>query len=211
MSTDQRSSPSPPPRRAAPGRVAPQVAGEAPAASVRLPLTARQRARARALFDLGSSARVLAALDAGDPLSIAERVHHCLRRGAWLVDPGELQRAALARIALHAADWRGRPRLEAWLDEQIDAALAELVDRDPYARFHRLPREVRDVCCRALLDGEDPEALARRRCGDLSRLGRMLLLGLQALLEDSAPFPRDSRSEPVTPSEPARPSGDPCP
>lgn len=177
------------------------------AAPLRLPLTASRRARARALLGLGSSAQLLAALDDEDPLGLSERVHYSLRRGAWLVDPEALRRAALARIALHAPDWRGRPRLEVWLDAHIEAALADLVETTAYARFHRLPSEVRDVCCRALLDGEDPEALARAHCGDLSRLGQMLLLGLQALLEDSMRTLPESGVGPARPSKAAYPVG----
>jgi len=175
--------------------------------AVPLPLTSGQRARAAELLALGSSGAVLAALDAGDPLGIGDRVHHCLRRGAWLVDPQELRRAALARIALEADGWSGRPRIERWLDGHIEAALGELVQGSRYARFHALPFDVRDLFCRALLDGEDPETLARTRCGDLSRFGRALLLGLEALLAAGGEDPGISFDGEVTPGEAARPSG----
>lgn len=208
MSLEHRSKARPPRAGRDPdGRIGSNRSSTGP---VRLPLTEAQRARARGLLDAESSSRVLAALDRGDPLGLAERVHHCLRRGAWLVDPRELRRLALARVALNAASWRGRPALEVWLDAQIDAALAELLESGPRARFHRLPREVRDLFCRAVLDGEDPESLARQHCGDLSRLGRMLLLGLEALLEDSGSDLRETLAGPVTPSEAARPSGVEC-
>jgi hypothetical protein len=182
------------------------TAPPAPAARP-LPMTPRQAARARRVLAAGSSARVLAALDAGDPLEIGQRVRLCLRRGAWLVDPEALRRSALARIALEAGGWSGRPPLEVWLDDHIEAALAEHLEREPYARFHRLPHDVRDVFCRALLDGEDPEDLARRRCGDLSRFGRSLLLALEALSGAEPQDPRKTVPLPVTHPEAVRLQG----
>lgn len=194
-----------------------------PKLSVPLPLTPKARARARDLLGLGDSRRVLAALGEGDPLGIAERIHHGLRRGAWLVDPQELRRSALARIACEASSWRGRPRIEVWLDAQIEAARAELVESGPYRRFHALPFDVRDLFCRALLDGEDPQALARARCGDYSRFGRTVLQGLEALLDAGEPARRGARvpgttgfagvesrevqPRSVTPGDVVRPSG----
>jgi hypothetical protein len=75
----------------------------------------------------GSSGAVLGRLLEGDPLDLRARVARGLARGAWLLDPERAMLRTVARIARYARRYTGRPALATWLDEQVDAALADLV------------------------------------------------------------------------------------
>jgi hypothetical protein len=92
----------------------------------------------RTLFD-GGSGEVLARLTNGDPLDVWPRCAKELARRRLVVHPERLLAAALARIALLAPGYRGRPAIEAWLEERVADALDALVADDLRAEIQGAP------------------------------------------------------------------------
>ena len=81
-----------------------------------------------ALLRGATPGEILDRLTEGDPLGLAPRVEAMLARQTWLVDPGRAWLRSAARVAFESFAYRGRPRLEQWIDGRIQRALAELVE-----------------------------------------------------------------------------------
>ncbi|MCC6406329.1 MAG: hypothetical protein IT453_04115 [Planctomycetes bacterium] len=94
------------------------------------PRTSRRAADWRALFHAHDSREVLARLMHDDPLALRARVAARLAQRAYLLDVDRALLRSFARTARAALGYRGEPQLEAWLDERIDEALADLLSED---------------------------------------------------------------------------------
>jgi hypothetical protein len=161
---------------------------------------------AQHLLLTGSAAEVLARIVPEDPLGLRARIGVRLEERALLLDPEGVLLAAQALCALHAPLWRGEPRLDTWLEERVEEALAECLAEDALgpprasagleafarplslepvslaaacARFHRLPFEAREAFFALVLDARAPERLARARGLSLSDLARRARAALE--------------------------------
>ncbi|MBI5433292.1 MAG: hypothetical protein HZA52_10725 [Planctomycetes bacterium] len=92
--------------------------------------TTRRAADWRALFHAHDSREVLARLMHDDPLGLRARVAARLAERAYLLDVDRALLRSFARTARAALGYRGDPELDAWLDERIDEAVADLLSED---------------------------------------------------------------------------------
>ena len=115
-------------------------AGDAPALSTStedaaydVPRTAR-----------GAAAKVLAGRDRreilrriidGDPLELSPLVMRRLAARGFLIDGDRLLLRAVARTAHAAPRWHGKPALDEWLVECVDASMEDLVEEDAGTAF----------------------------------------------------------------------------
>ena len=74
--------------------------------------------------------QVLARIVEGDPLEMRGRCKERLCTRALLLSLDRLVLRSMARVARAAVAYRGRPRLARWLNEQIDAAIRDLIAED---------------------------------------------------------------------------------
>jgi hypothetical protein len=161
------------------------------------------------LLARGGPREILARIVPGDPLGLRARVARRARERALLVD---VERAALRAIALVAARgprYRGRPRLDLWLEARIDDALDDLLEEDRTpgaarhgsaadlarrlglspaalargrARFHDLPFDERDAFVRLVIEVDPVEEAARSLGAPGPELARRARRGLVAFL-----------------------------
>jgi hypothetical protein len=133
------------------------------------------------------------------------------------MDPGLVLGLALVRCARHAARYRGRPRLERWLEGEVDAAIDALVAEGggtpepggPWAElaaprglapeamrracgeFNRLPLAAREAFFRLVLERASLDELARRSRLSATELARQARGALRVFLVRAAEDPEE--------------------
>lgn len=154
----------------------------------------------------GSAAEVLARIVPEDPLGLRARIAARLEEDALLLESDGVLLATQALCALQASTWRGQPELSRWLGERIEEALEEHLADDGFgpprtasgleafarplglepralaegcARFNGLRLEVRAAFFALVLDGRQPERLARARGLSHSELARRARTALE--------------------------------
>ncbi|MEZ5979487.1 MAG: hypothetical protein R3F34_14885 [Planctomycetota bacterium] len=147
------------------------------------------------LLATGDANDVLAALLAGDPLELGERLASGAVARALLVRPERLRAAALAHCARRAEHYRGRPSPERWIARRVDEVLLE-IEREPSrvggragdaldraaARFDARPRAERRALWRLVFEGLDLDEVARADGTSLQEAARSARRALDALL-----------------------------
>jgi len=165
------------------------------------------------LLGRGGPREILSRIVPGDPLQVRPRAARRIRARALLLDAERATLRALALIAARAARWRGRPRLDLWLEARVDEALDELLDEerdgppraaapaDPIAvrlgllpealargraRFHALALEDRDAFHRLVLEAGSLDETARALGVGAPELARRARRGLLAFTAGEA-------------------------
>ena len=159
--------------------------------------TAAPQGRNQDLFR-GGARRVLARLLEGDPLLLRPRVAARLRARCLLLDAERVLLSALATCAREGAARRQRPGFERWLDEVVERAVDERLQRceEPSAAFVELalplgfePGHLARASARFnALDGA-----ARRAFFELVLVGRDLDDGTVHRGRDAVALARDAR------------------
>ncbi len=92
----------------------------------------------------GAAAKVLAGRDRreilrriidGDPLELSQLVMRRLVERAFLIDGDRVLLRAVARTAHAAPKWHGKPPLDEWLVQCVDASMEDLVQEDAGSAF----------------------------------------------------------------------------
>ncbi len=163
---------------------------------------ARPARNTRALLT-GSPRTILKRLAEGDPLGLRERVDARLRERWLLLDVERVHLRAMALVAHRAGSWSGRPGLERWLTNQVDAAIDEVraeagpgaadaiaaalgleprVARRLQAIFDGRSESERRIFIRIVLDGEEIGQVAREEQASITEVGRRARVVLEALM-----------------------------
>ena len=171
---------------------------------------ARPARNTRALLT-GSPRTILKRLAEGDPLGLRERVDARLRERWLLLDVERVHLRAMALVAHRAGSWSGRPGLEHWLTNQVDAAIDEVraeagpgdgpregpgaadaiaaalgleprVARRLQAIFDGRSEAERRIFIRIVLDGEEIGQVAREEQASITEVGRRARVVLEALM-----------------------------
>ena len=91
------------------------------------------------LLGHGGPREILARIVTGDPLEIRHRTARRARERALLVDVERASLRAFALVAARGTRYRGRPRLELWLDARVDDALDEWLEEERAASCAHAP------------------------------------------------------------------------
>jgi len=88
---------------------------------------ARQLAR---FFAASNGREALRTLVQADPFGVQARCRRTLRENVYMIDALRLERRAQARLAHDRAHARRAGRLERWVDQTVEASLADLLHED---------------------------------------------------------------------------------
>lgn len=188
----------PAPPRSAPIELAPTESGSRPRPARR---SERER-RALLALTTGDAQEVLERLVDGDPLDLSARLARRAAERALVLPPGELFARVAAHCARAARDYRGRPRVDLWVERRIDEVLAAdgvdgAVERatdgaDALAssarRFNACGRSDRAALWRLAFGGAGLDELAHERGTGLVEVARAARRALDALLLGSREF-----------------------
>ena len=184
------------------------------------PDTTRSARERRALLALttGDAHEVLARLVDGDPLDLARRLARRAAERALVLPPNELFARAAAHCARAARDYRGRPRVDLWIERRLDEVFAsdgflaseEVLDADGVLgraskgesargaadgaldrsahRFNACERRDRDALWRLAFAGASLDEVAHERGAGLVEVARAARRALDALLATDTLF-----------------------
>ena len=98
----------------------------------------------RRLFDSESPSELVERLADGDPLGLWPRAAELVARRRFVVQLDRLFEAVVARAAIVAPLYRGRPAIETWLEARIGDALRSVLAKDAAAEIERRPVDPAD-------------------------------------------------------------------
>lgn len=178
----------------------------APAPNGPAPNRSERERRALLALVTGDAHEVLERIVDGDPLDLAARIARRAAERALVLPPAELFARAAAHCARAARDYRGRPRVDLWVERRLDEVLhvddgfasgasanagpnvagGSHRDLDRAARdFNACARRDRDALWRLAFSGAKLDDLAHERGTGLVEVARGARRALDALLANS--------------------------